>query len=81
MIVSPNPKTSFEEGGCHVVALAKLSSLCFLAVKYSFCVCDVAKGKGCNEEGDDNEGDGSGAAVVAEGSGEGEPVPLSELED
>jgi len=81
MIVSPDPKTSFEEGDCQVIALAKLSSLCFLAVKYSVCVCDVAEGEGRNKEGDDDdEGGGSGAAVVAEGFEEGEPVPLSEAE-
>lgn len=77
MIVSPDPKTSLEEGDCQVMALAKLSSLCFLAVKYSFRVCDVAEGEGCD---DDEEGGGSGAAVVAEGSEEEEPVPLSEAE-
>lgn len=75
-IVSPDPKMSLEEGDCQLIALAKLSSLCFLAVKCSFCfcVCDVAEG----EEDNDDEGGGSGAAVVAEGSEEGEPVPLSE---
>ena len=81
MIVSPDPKTSSEEGDCQVIALAKLSSLCFLAVKYSFCVCDVAGGEGCNE---DDEGGSSGAVaadadVNTEGS-EGEPVPLSKVE-
>ena len=82
MIVSPNPKTSLEEGDCWVIGLAKLSSLCVLAVKYSVCVCDVAVGEGCNGEGDDDddEGGGSGAAVAAEESEEGEHVPLSKAE-
>lgn len=64
-----------------IECLTKLSSPCFLAVKYSFCVCDVAEGGGGNEEGDDDdEGGGSGAAVVAKGSEEGEPVPLWDAE-
>jgi hypothetical protein len=84
MIVSPDPKTSLEEGDCQVIVLAKLSSLSFLAVKYSVCVCDVAEGEGCNEDDvDEDEGGGSEAAVVVADadvntgrSEEGEPVPI-----